>query len=232
MVITDRQLLKACCTALYLWEFGDDSVKEEKRLSDKDLMKYFAGEWNELLQVNKQIDYSNEMYDKLMDSCGMRGHNKSNRKLPNINIFFNNPTTLSKYQNSLQSKKNNSYLTARGLVNALGDLLDARKGSRGGHKGSGKQCAFASRILFFAITDMNVFNYSPALEKKLKNKWGVKGVDVQKSYKHMNVLLKEYEDKLKKLPRPYLEDDIKLKELFENSNWWERRVLDLAVLQS
>ena len=60
MVITDRQLLKACCTALYLWEFGDDSVKEEKRLSDKDLIKYFAGEWNELLQVNKQIDYSDE----------------------------------------------------------------------------------------------------------------------------------------------------------------------------
>ena len=115
-------------------------------------------------------------------------------------FFFNSPTKLSKYQNSLQSMKNNSYLTARGLVKALGDLLDTRKGSRGGHKGPGKQCAFASRILFFAITDMNVFNYSPALEKKLKNKWGVKGVDVQKSYKHMIMLLKSMKINLKKYP--------------------------------
>ena len=36
----------------------------------------------------------------------------------------------------------------------------------------------------------------------------------------------------KNKPRPYLEDDIKLKAIFANSNWWDRRVLDLAVMQS
>ncbi len=232
MELTDRQIMKACCTALYLWEFGDDKVKEENRLSDKELMTYFSSQFFDLLQNKNTIDYSDDMVDSLMDSCGLRTHNKSNRKRPNINVFFNSPKTIQKYQSSQQAKKNNSYVVARGLVNTLGDMLDARKGSRGGHKGSGKQCAFASRILFFAITNINVFNHSPSLQKKLKEKWGIKGADLQKSYKQMNKLLKEYKVKLEKLPRPYLEDDLALKELIYATNWWERRVLDLAVLQS
>ena len=50
----------------------------------------------------------------------------------------------------------------------------------------------------------------------------------------MNKLLKTYEDKIKKLPRPNFASDCneELAKIIETNKWWERRVIDLAVLDN
>lgn len=230
MKLTDRQLMKASLRALYLWEFGDDEIKSKQKKSDKELLNYFSNEWLELLKNKKPIVYTDAMIDTLIYSCGMRKHNISNHKRPNINIFFNDPKLIQSYTTSLQAQKNKKYITARSNVTNLGKKLDPSRGSRGNYKGFGTQSAFASRILFFAIPNMQFFNYSDDLKDRLKEDWGVKGIDLKKSYAKMNKLLNKYEEQLKKLPRPIFDSNIK--ELIEQNNWWERRVLDLAVLQN
>jgi hypothetical protein len=230
MRLTDRQLMKASLRALYLWEFGDDEITSKLKVSDKELLAYFATEWIGFVKHKKPIAYTDAMINKLIYSCGMRTHNVTNRKRPNINIFFNSPKLLQSYTTSLQVQKNKKYITARSNVTNLGKLLDPSRGSRGNYKGFGTQSAFASRILFFAIPNMQFFNYSTTLQDRLKDEWKVKGVDLKKSYAKMNQLLNRYESQLKKLPRPNFDKDIK--EFVEQNNWWERRVLDLAVLHN
>jgi hypothetical protein len=234
MRLTDKDLMRACCRALYLWEFGDDEVKPKHKLSDKELLNYFANEWQELLKNKKPISYTKIMVDKLIYSCGLRPQNLSNRKRPNINFYFNGNHLAQRYLNSIKTLRNNQYTYARSAMSKLGDELDASKGSRGNIKGYGNQRAFASRILFFAIPQMYFFNYSPTLKEKLKEDWKVKGVEHNKAYTFMNRLLKRYESKIKKLPRPNFASDCsaEIATLIANNNWWERRVLDLAVLEN
>lgn len=234
MKLTDKDLMRACFRALYLWEFGDDAVKSKHKLTDKELLNYFANEWQELIKNKKPVAYTDAMVDCLIYSCGLRPQNLSNRKRPNINAYFNGTHIAQRHSNSLNTQRNNQYTYARSAMSQLGDDLDASKGARGGVKGYGNQRAFASRILFFAIPEMYFFNYSPTLQDNLKKSCNIKGIDHHKTYVQMNKLLKTYEDKIKKLPCPNFASDCneELAKVIATNKWWERRVIDLAVLDN
>ena len=90
--------------------------------------------------------------------------------------------------------------------------------------------ALANRILFFALPDMLVFNFSDALKKKMQLQ-----SRPQAALPHFNKLLHEGLIKNNKLlalfdmpPPTVLSDTVWT--AARNAGWWQRRVLDLALL--
>ena len=103
--------------------------------------------------------------------------------------------------------------------------LNARSANRRG----GVQRAYASRILFFALPEIHIYNYSEPLINNLRKDYGLQGDTVDEVFELMNDLFVKHEKQLKRLPRPKFG---KGGAVIKKGDWWERRVLDLAVLQN
>lgn len=241
MALTEKDIVRACCRAIYLWEFGDDEVDKRDRVSDKTLMTNFGVAWLRYKKNNRRlIKYTPQQVKDLILNCQVRKSQINNPKNPQISATLMLPTLIStNAQNSYYSildRCNKAYSTAtlhrtrwqygREFTKELAKVLNARSaGLRGG-----VQRAFASRVLFFALPEMHVYNYSLPLIKRLKDDFSLQGDTVDEVFEKMNELYELYEKQLKQLPRPKFPANLRSE--INKGDWWERRVLDLAVLQN
>lgn len=240
MGLTQKDLVKACCRAIYLWELGDDEVDEADRVSDAVLMNHFATAWLRYKRSNRRIAYTPKQITDLIKNCQVRKSQISNPKNPQISATLMLPTLVStNSQNTYYSfldRCNKAYSTptllrtrwqyGREFTKELAKILNAKSTIRRG----GVQRAFASRILFFALAEMHVYNYSEPLIKSLKKNFGLNGDTVDEVFEKMNDLYELHEQDLKKLPRPNFPNNVR--KAIKDGEWWERRVLDLAVIQN
>lgn len=234
MQLTDKQLMKACCRALYLWEFGDDNVNPKYRLSDKELLQYYGGIWTRAIKHNKQVKYKNPTIRKLIESCKVWKSQIKNPKLPNISFFLNDPLVRGKYLKALTNplKQRVRWQYGADFTTELSKELNASKGSKSYVKGYGNQRAFASRILFFAMPQIHCYNYTSPLLRRLECHCGLADNKVETVFSLMNDLFVLHEKKLRALPHPKFSEANGLAKVIREGDWWERRVLDLAVLQN
>jgi hypothetical protein len=234
MQLTNKQLMKACCRALYLWEFGDDDVDEGYRLSDRQMLQYFGGIWTRAIKQNKQVKYNKPTIHKLIKSCKVWNSQVRNPNLPNISFFLNDSVTRGKYTKALANslKQRVRWQYGADFTTELSKELNANRRSAYYVKGYGNQRAFASRILFFAMPQIHCYNYTIPLKVKLKNHCVLADEKVDTVFQLMNDLFVAHEKELRALPRPNFGDAKGLGKAIREGDWWERRVLDLAVLQN
>jgi hypothetical protein len=96
---------------------------------------------------------------------------------------------------------------------------------------NGCHAALASRLLFYAIPEFPIFNYST----NLANALGIKGASPAITINpYFNIIANGYCNhwqELEKYQMPlslYLDDDYWLK--IKNSGWWQRRIYDISLL--
>ena len=233
-MLSQKQLVKACCRAIYLWEFGDDTVDAKVRLSDKELLNYFAGAWMNHKNHQAPVGYSLNHIEKLIYNCQVRLSQLSNPTLLGINNYFNDPTVLSRYNFTFASKirLRDRWNRGREFNEELASALNVSTVAGIPIPGSGDQKALASRVLFFAMPELHAFNYSGPLIDSLKSHGEYIGGDLVDVYIVMNDLLNDNMKELKKLPRPKFTNKNGLSKAINLGDWWERRVLDLALLEN
>lgn len=239
MKLTSKDIVRACCRAIYLWEFGDDDIAPNDRLSDKELFNIFSRKWTNHKKSRRPITYSANQLKALIKNCKIRSTQISNPNNPRIAAYLTQPTIVSKnaqdtyysvldrsntvYSNPIRLRTRWEY--GREFTKELAVELNARSANRRG----GVQRAYASRILFFALPEIHIYNYSEPLINNLRKDYGLQGDTVDEVFELMNDLFVKHEKQLKRLPRPKFG---KGGAVIKKGDWWERRVLDLAVLQN
>jgi hypothetical protein len=234
MILSDKELTRACCRAIYLWELGDDTVDSSLRVSDKDLLSWFASSWMDHKNNQTQINYSSDHIHKLIYNCQVRLSQLANPTLLDINKYLNDPSVLSRYNFTYAAKVRlrDRWNRGREFNEELASQLNESKVAGTVIPGSGDQKALASRVLFFAMPELHIFNYSGPLIESLKSRRCHIGSEVSEVYEVMNDLLNSNLKELKKLPRPKFTSKHGISKAIKLGDWWERRVLDLALLEN
>ena len=235
LIISNKDLIRACCRAIYLWEFGDDAVDKAVRKSDKELMKYFGGIWARYTKTKrKNVRYSSKEIEKLIYNCQVRLSQLGNPQLSSISSVLSAPNTLAShnYVLALPIRRRTRWEFGRNFTKNLAQHLNVSTATGKVVKGAGDQRALASRLLFFAMPKIHFYNISIPLAKKLDTHYGLQANTVDAIYEKMNELFLCNEVALRKLPRPKFSELTGLSASIKDGDWWERRVLDLAVLQN
>ena len=225
LIIDEKILIRACCRAIYLWEFGEDSVHKTYRRSDKQMLRYFGGGWTRYLKGKKSnVHYTEKELRNLMHSCLIE-RQLNNKNVALIGAHLTNPSTITSHNYVL---KTNVQLTgrldtAKRFTDDLAQFLNL---------GKGNQPALASRVLFFAMPQLHFYNISLPLVDKLGKYISAKLHTTDDIYDAMNLLQEANKVALKRLPRPKFDKLGNLSSAIKNGDWWERRVLDLAVLEN
>jgi hypothetical protein len=99
-------------------------------------------------------------------------------------------------------------------------------------KKTGVHVALASRILFFAVPNMMFFNYSNQIAAALGFPTNQPGKIIHDYYKEIENGLNLNWQELVKFDMPLTSKDLPddLWQTARNNGWWQRRVLDLALL--
>lgn len=225
LVIKDKELIRACCRAIYLWEFGEDSVDERYRKSDKQMMRYFGGGWTKYLKGKKNnVRYTQKELQNLMHSCLIE-RQLNNTQVPLVGQHLTNQSTINSHNYVLNTKTQltGRLDTAKRFTDDLASFLNI---------GKGNQPALASRILFFAMPQLHFYNISQPLVDNLGRYIDATFNTTDDIFDAMNLLYEANEKNLKRLPRPKFDKLGNLSAAIKDGNWWERRVLDLVVLEN
>lgn len=213
-------IIEACCDAIRLWEFGNPNVtKPELAMSDMELLEYFGGAWIDLQKRGKAIAYDTEKIMGLIHTCEIKKVLIHNPKLDECSKFIS-----SKRFGKLMAASENKSIAAKSdygikFITDLGKKLSST---------GGDQPALASRLLFFAVPQATIFNYSAPLISKLKKRYSLADSSLKEVGRVMTELYKHHYKELSELPRPKFPS--KLNKSIKDGGWWERRVLDLAIL--
>lgn len=233
--ISRKDLINACCRAIYLWEFGDDTVDIKHRVSDKYLMQYFGGIWTRYERKKRtNVLYSRNEISKLIYNCQVRLSQLKNPQLPQISTYLCTASVTDKHKYVLETpiRHRSRWEYGKNFTKDLAKVLNVSSATGKVIAGAGDQRALASRVLFFAMPKIHCYNISDPLSKKLTKHYGLQADNLEAVYEKMNELFLNNVDELSKLPRPKFNKLNGLAAAIKDGDWWERRVLDLAVLQN
>lgn len=225
LIIEDKELIRACCRAIYLWEFGEDSVDKRYRKSDKDMLRYFGGGWTRYLKSKrKNVHYTEKELKNLMHSCIIE-RQLNNSKVVLIGQHLTQASVIASHNYVLGKavQLTGRLDTAKKLTDDLAIFLNI---------GKGNQPALASRVLFFAMPQLHFYNVSQPLVNNLRRYIDARFSTIDDIYDAMHLLHEANKTALKRLPRPKFDKLGNLSAAIKDGEWWERRVLDLAVLEN
>jgi hypothetical protein len=229
-----RDLILAELCATDLWRGVNFSTGKNLKRSDEQFLIDFALPFNHLVNnsnINNQITEDSikclvsvakltNIY-RLTNSTDFQYgiHSMSNNILP---IYFNcQANLLNPNPSPLYEYGTNAILQlGRDFVN------NPKKPSKYGNY----RIALASRILFFTIPNMLLFNFSSGLAKNMLFKSSPQNEIGGFNEALSNGLQLNTGLHSMSLPAP-IWMNISLYEQIQNTDWWQRRVLDLALLQ-
>jgi hypothetical protein len=225
LIIKDKELIRACCRAIYLWEFGEDDVDKKYRKSDKEMMRYFGGGWTKYTKGKRSdVRYTEKELKNLMHSCVIE-RQLNNSKIILIGAHLTQPSILVSHNYVLKNavQLTGRLDTAKNLTDDLAQFLNL---------GKGNQPALASRVLFFAMPQLHFYNISQPLVSNLRKYIDARFNSIDDIYDAMHLLHEANKVALSRLPRPKFDKLGNLSAAIKDGRWWERRVLDLAVLEN
>ena len=220
--LTKENIVDACCEAIKIWEFGDNNVPTPHGRTDKQLITYFGGKWMDRYANNLRATLSEEELTALIYTCGIEKilTVRQNRpKLEECGKYLNKGKFGKFVTVSLNHRNPARWDYGNKFIKELATNLSAA---------GGEHNALASRFLFFAVPQAFVFNYSKPLIDVLKERVRLTDKTVATVGGEMSKLFEEHHKYLHLLPRPKFPS--KLSKAIKFGSWWERRVLDLAVL--
>lgn len=217
---SEIKLAEDCCKELW---YGIDYRSGRRITSDAWLLNRFAGKFLAYITSGKTKTITKRELDDLSEVCGLARSNKQrpvNLKKLNTCLSSALKTAHSRKAIGRGSTRINFAITS---VNTLSKMLPTQYGS--------SKPALASRLLFFAMADSCVFNLNSSVASAIKVK--VTGSKYPHDYfKWFAKLLVANSKSLRslQLPPPTEDIDPSLWMVVAQTDWWARRVLDLAVL--
>jgi len=206
-------LAHQCC--LQLWS-GVEFSSGRSQTSDAALLQTWAGKFQNHVQNQKQLRYSEKEINEMTHAAQVSrflNFNASDRK--SLNKAFNY---------SIKSLYFDAGIASDVFSQDLGRALTKNPNHSG-------KIIVASRFLFFALPDRCTFNLNQYVAMSLgMNKQADKfKSDLVAAFHHR--IYKDWKI-LKKYQMPYRTPEIKADtwELACSGGWWQRRVLDVAVL--
>lgn len=200
---SDEDLLETFASPFLASAF-DNTIPISEVIDVHHVEKYFmsAARLNVLKAKNSTIDYSN-----------------------GIQVLFSDLVTHYKQWNSSESEEAFSEIGME-ITRVLGEAFYRTNSSQQ----TGAQIALASRLLFFAIPDFPLFNYSTGISDGLK----LRGTAAEIIPQYFETLEEGYERNFHVLSSFEMPYPTKLNPIIWNrarsSGWWQRRVFDLALV--
>lgn len=215
------KLAEDCCKELW---YGFDYRTGGRITSDAWLLNRFAEKFFAYLTSGKTKRITKRELDDLSEVCGLARSNKRVAvNLKNLNKCLGGALSTAHGRKALGSNKATRINFAVTSVNTMSKALPTQFGKN--------KPALASRLLFFAMADCCVFNLNSNVAGAIKVK--ATGQNYPRDYfKWFAKLLVANSQLLTtlQLPSPTEDIDPGLWMLVARTDWWARRVLDLAVL--
>lgn len=207
------KLAHECC--LQLWH-GIDYSTGASQTSDAALLENWAGHFQRALNKNISTRYTLDDLKNLTHTAKLSHYLRINN---NIKKQMN--ACISTGIKSLYGQKN---IGSNVYFAALGSALAARLGV-------GTKIVVASRILFFVLPDRCTFNLNEKVAAKLKMH-SLPSKFVTPLVIEIHSKLNKDWNRLKKFNMPYVTSEISedVWQIACNAGWWQRRVLDVAIL--
>jgi len=213
----------------------NDGVRNKlwkKSHSDEDLLEAFASPFlatvlDSTIPISEIIETHHiEYYFISAVRLGiLKAKNSTIDYTNGIQVLFSDIAKYYKDWNSSESEENFSEIGME-ITRVLGDAFYRTNSSQQ----TGAQIALASRLLFFAIPDFPLFNYSSAISEGLK----LKGSALEIIPQYFETLEEGYERNfptLSQFQMPYATKiHSKIWERARNAGWWQRRIFDLALV--
>lgn len=221
---SDFNLLVAELCAIDLWNGINFENGKKREISDEELLSDFSNKFYKLIKNSSPKNFITEAsIRRLIRAAKIKALFRSANPLDfkrGIRCIARNIVNL--YKNRLQTI---SYETEAVLELGAHFVKPIKNPTRNGNF----RVPLAARILFFAIPNMQFFNFSNILaEKMLFQKRPQTSISyfnesLKKGLK-INISLNKM-----KLPPPSFMKPFLYKKIYK-TNWWQRRVLDLALL--
>jgi len=221
----DEQLI------LYNSESKSTSTKEV-RLSDEYFLHRCATQLHHLLKPNAFINtypLNDSFIDKFRKVAGIRGAQRRG-PTPDIanGLTYLKRTVKTDYRDYKKVPLSSSkYVGSLVLINNLSIAFTVQTNQIP----ASNHLMLSTRLLFFVMPDVLIFNYSPEIAKKLKLSGDTKK-DIKDYYDLLWDGFNRNWDLLKNFEMPPATClDEKLWDLTKDAGWWQRRVYDLALKQ-
>lgn len=224
------QIRLAHLCAWHLWDGLDFETGKPAECSDEELLFKFAVPF----QQTRAIPTRNHITEQNIRQLIRVGRLKALFRSANPTDFQKGIKTIKKstipiYNDWRFSKRRltpTGYATKAILELGMGFVNQTHSSSINGNY----RVPLASRVLFFAVPDMLVFNYSNGLGKAMNFQSRPQAAipyfnkEMHEGLKRNHALLSKF-----KMPPPvYL--DYEMWERIKKYRWWQRRVLDIALL--
>lgn len=225
---TPLQIKIADLCARELWR-GSKYTSDIETDSDEILMSLLHTPFYKLSnKISKSYKLSHQELDKFTKAADLRrlvnlGNVNRQKGLDSIRLDIGK-----KYRKWLKNPNKTFTTEPPDAIKKLGEEFFKKSKI----KKTGNHIALASRILFFAIPDMTFFNYSNSIAKELGFSINNPSVIIHDYHQTLEKGLDLNWDELIKyeMPLSHIELPDSLWETARNNGWWQRRVLDLALL--
>jgi hypothetical protein len=222
----DFKLADLC--AKDLWR-GINFANGKSLTSDEELISYFAPKlFNFRDGKIKHLNFSSDSFTDFVNVCKVSpfANFKKNVSIKSGELYI--VSCIMQFINKWYALPANSVWHNEGMNLTIGLANSLVKNNPKGNK---YRIPMASRFLFFAVPDLMLFNYSTILGEKLGcDKTPVSAMPNYTAI--MEDLLIYHWTQLSEFEMPlaigFIDDDLWLKA--RDRGWWQRRVLDLALL--
>jgi hypothetical protein len=217
-------------SAISIWNGINYETGKEIFISDEELLKTFSVSFLRLVKrKSKKSLITESLIRSLIKVAKMKAMYRSSNPTDfkrGIRFLRNNTTTL--YENYIKDKSPILPIDyAINLVLELGKNFP-KKNNKISINGN-YRIPLATRVLFFAIPDMPFFNFSERLAKKMNFQSRPQAAIPFYMKKLERGLYRNKALFKMKLP-PTNQMDHNLYNKIKKTNWWQRRILDLALL--
>ena len=210
--------------ARLLWT-GINFSNGRSQTSDAKLLDIFGRPFQNCVANKRVIKFSLKQYKILVKTTNLNRYQKvESSELKNIWFCIVNSLSPMYKSNSHMGKgmrkSEQSAIYNLELGAAIAKIL-----------GQGNKTTTASRILFFLIPDRNLFNLNEKLAAKLNLPKGSKNFNYPLCREIQKVLIRDWSI-LKNFTMPMRTSEVheEIWELAAKGGWWQRRVLDIAIL--
>jgi hypothetical protein len=222
--INNATIESAKLRALSVWKGYDTKIAKHLNPSCKQMFYTFGRSAIDALDKGSNANFSELSIRNLIRVCGITAlHRTNDINYSGLTAWFNEPRTRQAISNIQVNSGEAEALQTYELLVSLAGYLTINQTAR--------FTVLSSRILFYLLPHLKFFNISTDIGKKfhihhLNN--------TKELWLQINALVTEHAAQLDLLEKPDDFDDKtnKYTQLANTGNWWHRRVMDFAMLDS
>jgi hypothetical protein len=222
--INDSNIVSAKLRALSVWDGYDTKIGKHLNPSCRQMFYTFGRSAIDALDKGSNVNFSELSIRDLIRVCGLAAlHRINDINYSGLTTWFNEPSTRQAISNIQVNGGEAEALQTYELLVSLASYLTINQRTR--------FTVLSSRILFYLLPHLKFFNISTDIGEKFHTHHLNNTKDL---WLEINALVTEHAAQLDLLEKPvdFADKTNKYTQLANTGNWWHRRVMDFAMLDS